>query len=238
MKNEHKVECNQWHDQSYIKEGFGAQRLYPNEEFLRFMGRNFLNIPYADRATKNILEIGSGSCANLWMISKEGFSAFGLDISPEAKRLGEQMLEKWECRAELKLGSMVKLPWGDAMFDAVVDIFSSYCLNECDFLKCLKEVTRVLKPGGRFFSYSPGKKSDAFMNHWPSEMIDSSTLNGVHRNTSPFAGNHYPFRFIHPKDYQRMLEGSGLTVSYLETVTKSYGGQSELFEYVVVEALR
>lgn len=237
MKNEHKL-SDEWHDQSYVRAGFSAQRFYPNEDLLRFMGRNYSSIPHADRSVKKILEIGSGSCANLWMISREGFSAYGLDISPEAKKLGEKMLEKWGCNAELKVGSMVKLPWGDATFDAVVDIFSSYCLDEYDFKQCIKEVVRVLKPGGRFFSYTPGKKSDAFMSHWPSKMIDGSTLNGIYRDGSPFAGNHYPFRFIHTKDYQRILEENGFTVSYLETVTRTYSRQSESFEHVVVEAFR
>ena len=150
-----------WYEKSYTEGGFDAQRCYPNEEFLRFMGRNFFGIPLEKRKHIHILEIGCGSCADLWVLAREGFSAFGLDLSEEAIQLGHQMLKKWDVSANLKVSSMTAIPWGNAFFDEVVDVFSAYCLNEEDFQICLQEAVRVLKPGSRFFSYTPSKGSDA-----------------------------------------------------------------------------
>lgn len=227
-----------WYEESYEKGGLGAQRRYPNEELLRFMGRNFFGTPKHERAAIRILEIGVGSCANLWMIAREGFKACGLDLSAEAIRLGRMVLDEWGTGAELQQGSMTELPWEDATFDAVVDVFSSNCLDQSDFKRCLAEVARVLKPKGRFFSYTPGKASDAFQHHLPAGLLDDSTLDGIRRRDSPFYGNNYPFRFVHPEEYKALVAGAGLEVTYLETVRRSYNGRKETFEHVVLEAVK
>jgi len=130
------------------------------------------------------------------------------------------------------------LPYSEASFDAVADVFSAYSLNEKDFEICLHEVHRVLSPGGKFFSYTPSKMSDAFKNHEPSELIDASTLNGIHRESSPFYGNYYPFRFVFPDEYQNIFEANGFKVDYLETVSRSYNKEVELFQHVVIEATK
>ena len=47
------------------------------------------------------MEIGCGSCSNLWMVSKEGFDIYGLDLSSNALSLGEEMLQNWGVSANL-----------------------------------------------------------------------------------------------------------------------------------------
>ena len=69
-------------------------------------------------------------------------------------------------------------------------------------------------------------------------MLDNSTINGVHRDNSPFSGNHYPFRFVHPEQYSNLIKKIGLNVEYLETVMRSYYSRQENFEHVVLEAVK
>jgi hypothetical protein len=69
-------------------------------------------------------------------------------------------------------------------------------------------------------------------------MLDSSTVNGIFRNDSPYAGQHYPFRFVHPQEYRSVVENVGLTVEYLETVQRTYNNLHETFEFVVLEAVK
>ena len=90
MKHEKNANSFRWYQKSYKKEGFGAQRLYPNEELLRFLGRHFFLIPIQKRKNIKILELACGSCSNLWMIGKEGFKAYGIDFSDVAIRLGKK----------------------------------------------------------------------------------------------------------------------------------------------------
>jgi ubiquinone/menaquinone biosynthesis C-methylase UbiE len=234
--NEEINTVKEWYESSYLDNGLKAQRRYPNEELLRFMGREFFDIPLKDRKDKHILEIGCGSCANLWMIAKEGFSTYGLDLSEEAINLGHKMLEEWGINGvDLKVGSMTKLPYKDKSLDAVVDILSAYCLDEENFEICMKEISRVLKPGGCFFSYTPGKNSDAFQNHKPSKLIDASTLNGIYRESSPYKGNHFPFRFIHFEEYTALMNKNGLEVTYSESISRSYYNRQEYFEFLVFQ---
>jgi len=88
----------------------------------------------------------------------------------------------------------------------------------------------------KIFSYFPSKASDAFLNHSPSKLPDASTLNGIYRKDSPFSGNHYPFRFMHPEEYKNALNAHGFKVDYLETLTRTYRSTGEQFQHIVVEA--
>lgn len=198
------------------------------------MGTNFRNVLVADRSDLKVLEVGCGSGANLWSIAREGFAAHGLDISDEAIQLCRQVLTSWGVSAELKQGSMEQLPYEDGAFDVIVDIFSSNCLDERGFDKFLGEASRILRRGGRFFSYHPSKQSDAFKNFAPAHKIDDSTLDGIHRPGSPYRGNHYPFRFITPDEYAARLSDHGLRTTYLEVVGRTYNRTDEYFEFVTI----
>ena len=234
MTEAHQKRSRNCNEKSYSRAGFKAQRLYPNEELLRFFGREwFGTTTVAERKAIKVLELGCGSCSNLWMISKEGFSACGIDISPTALQLGRKMLKKWGVSARLDLGSMTQLPYKDGTFDAVVDVFSAYSLCSADFEPCVKETARVLKKNGKFFSYTPSTTSDAFKSHAPARLIDRFTLNGIYRKTSPYSGNHYPHRFTDAAHFKKLLEMNGFRVTYLEIVGRTYRNMREKFEFVV-----
>ncbi len=119
-----------------------------------------------------MLEVGCGSGANLWMIAREGFEAHGLDLSQDGLALCEEMLRKWGTSASLKQGDMTNIDYENSFFDVLVDVFSSNCMPEKDFDRFLDEVSRVLKRGGRFFSYHPSKSSDVFREPGPALRID------------------------------------------------------------------
>jgi SAM-dependent methyltransferase len=113
-------------------------------------------------------------------------------------------------------------------------VFSSNCLDETGFARFLDEIGRLLRPGGRFFSYTPSKASDAFKDPGPSKKLDASTLDGIRREDAPFSGNLYPFRFMTGAEYATALESRGLRVTYNETVGRTYRGGDEYFEFVVI----
>ena len=232
------MDTREFFDASYLKFGIAAQRRYPNEEFLRFMGRNFFGLEQRQRSSVRVLEVGCGAGANLWVIAKEGFDAHGLDISIESLSLAKNLLGGHLVEAKLEVGDMTDLPYPDNYFDGIVDVFSSYCMNEDAGERFLWSVKRVLKPGGIFFSYFPSKTSDAFRDFQPASFLDASTLDGIHRKTSPYSGNYYPFRFMSTEQYRDDLVRVGLDVVYLETTNRTYIDRTERFEFISVEAIK
>ena len=230
--------CENWYEKSYKDLGFKAQREYPNEELCRFIGRNYNNFSKDEIKNLTCLEIGCGSGSNLWMLKEKGFKTIGLDLSSRSLELAKERLISRNLNNDIELikGSMTNLPFIEKSIDIIVDVFSSNCLTSEDFEKSLLEIARVLTKGGKYFLYTPSKSSDAFLNHSPSTLLDSSTLDGIKRKTSPFTANFYPFRFEHPEVLKGKLEDKDFTINYLEKVSRTYNNRQEFFEFLVIEA--
>jgi len=101
----------------------------------------------------NILDVGCGTGANLEMLSEFGV-AEGVDVSPEALSFCQARgLEK------VKLGAAEALPYDNNSFDLATGLDVVEHLD--DDLAGLKEMRRVLRPGGRAVLFVP-----AFMFLW------------------------------------------------------------------------
>ena len=114
--------------------------------------RNFLEDicrEVSDRRPR-ILDVGCGTGANLLMLSEYG-DAEGVDVSEDALAFcRERGLEK------VKLGAAEELPYEDGTFDLVTALDVVEHLD--DDLGGLREMRRVLRPGGRvlLFAETPG----------------------------------------------------------------------------------
>lgn len=236
--NERIAATKDWYDENYRAQGVRAQRRYPNEELVRFISRRYLTLPPERRARTDVLEVGSGLCGNLWMVAREGLRAHGLDISPEAIKLGGEALKSWGVTAKLTQGSMLEMPYEDASFDAAYDVLASFSLTSAELPAYLREVRRVLKPAGRFFLFTLSAESDAFKNFAPAVKLDEWTLNGIHRKDSPYYGCFYPHRFDEPRRLAETLKGRGFEIASLETVDRTYNGGTERLQCVSVESRR
>jgi len=94
-----------------------------------------------------ILDVGCGTGANLLMLSKYG-DAEGVDVSEDALAF---------CRerglGNVKLGAAEDLPYDDGTFDLVTALDVVEHLD--DDLAGLREMRRVLRPGGRVLLFVP-----------------------------------------------------------------------------------
>lgn len=234
MNADDNLVCKSWYEGNYSRLGFAAQRLYPNEELLRFFGRHYFSLAPEQRRKIRVLETGCGSGANLWMIAREGFDTHGIDLSPAGLDLCEKMLAHWGTSATTKAADMTTIPYPDHHFDVVLEVFSANCFDERHFARYLDEVMRVLRSKGRFFSYAPSKASDAFRNPGSARLIDCSTFDAIKRKSSAYYGEPYPFRFISPAEYEAELKKRELRVIYNEIVARTYRRGEEYFEFVVI----
>ena len=129
---------------------------YPGEDLIRFVARNFYGAP--DRAAVRILEVGSGTGANLWFIAREGFAAFGAEGSTTAAELSRQRLTA-ECpgwddaprHGQIVTADITRLPWPNDFFDAVIDSEAVSCNDFDDSCRIYGETHRVTRPGGKLF---------------------------------------------------------------------------------------
>ncbi|WMN59383.1 methyltransferase domain-containing protein [Pseudoalteromonas xiamenensis] len=125
---------------------------YPGEDVIRFIARNFYHV--AERKDIKILEVGSGTGANLWFIAREGFSVFAIEGSPTAvnKAIQRLDLEVPEWVGEIRCGDFTKLPYSDCSFDAVIDVEAITHNPFDDAVNIYSEIHRVLKPRGKLYS--------------------------------------------------------------------------------------
>jgi SAM-dependent methyltransferase len=104
----------------------------------------------AVRAGEAVLEVGCGHGRTLARIARGscGFLA-GIDASEVMVRLARRRLRRLDetGRAEVSLGASSALPYPDARFDAVLAVHVLYFWK--DALADLREIHRVLRPGGR-----------------------------------------------------------------------------------------
>ena len=223
---------NLW-DRQYKEFGFSAQRLYPNDELLRFLGSNFFSTDKSKRKRIKILEVGCGSGANLWMVAKEGFAAYGIDTSNEGLKLCRQMLKKWNVRADIRKGNMLALPFRDNYFDSIFDVASMQHLSFSQHKGAYAEIKRALKPSGKFFSYHIGNKSFSYR-YGEGRVIDKFTLDNI---KEPKALSDCGITcFISGKAAERMLEGLNFNNINIEDITKSYNNRKIRMHYLAIRA--
>jgi ubiquinone/menaquinone biosynthesis C-methylase UbiE len=99
---------------------------------------------------KTLLEIGCGVGAVLGILGQEypGLNLVGIDVEPLQLQLADDYLKGLGLRnVNLDQGNINKLPWNDNHFDYVYGIWILEHIKEP--IIPLKEVYRVLKPGGK-----------------------------------------------------------------------------------------
>ena len=109
----------------------------------------FHAIDHCDFRDRDVLEVGSGRGGGASYISHylQPRSITGIDFSQEAVDLCNR--HRRAPGLAFVCGDAQSMPFPASSFDAVVNIESSHCYESMDTF--LSEVSRVLRPGGRFF---------------------------------------------------------------------------------------
>jgi ubiquinone/menaquinone biosynthesis C-methylase UbiE len=124
------------------------------EEKIPHWAESFEPSPLAERLLRkmphpegnSILEIGVGNGRDSIFLAKEGNEVTGIDVAKRAIELAEKNARKEGVKVNFKIGDAEKLEFENDAFDAV---FSISVLHSTNLFKSLKEIARVLKPGGR-----------------------------------------------------------------------------------------
>lgn len=124
-------------------------------------------------ATGHVLEIGAGTGANLPLYG-EGVETLTVaePEAPMARRLARRIREQPR-EVALVEAPAEKLPFADALFDTVVSTLVLCMVS--DQARALREVRRVLRPGGRFLFLEHVRSEEPTLASW------QDRLNGLNR---------------------------------------------------------
>ncbi|MBF6174314.1 class I SAM-dependent methyltransferase [Nocardia blacklockiae] len=102
-----------------------------------------------DIAGKRVLEIGCGSAPCARWLAANGAQPVGLDLSAEMLRRGQAAMARGGPRVPLVQAGAEALPFADASFDLACSAFGAVPFV-ADSARVMREVARVLRPGGRW----------------------------------------------------------------------------------------
>lgn len=149
--------------------------------------------------TVNVLDIGCGGGFLTNSMAKKGYNVTGLDISAESLIVARNHDETKS--VNYVEGDATKLPFSDNSFDIIT---SMDFLEHVDYPKdVVKEVSRVLKPGGLFFYHT-------FNRNPISGFVVIKLVEWFVKNTPKHL--HLYRMFIKPKELAAFCENSGLQV--------------------------
>ena len=151
-----------------------------------------------------VLEIGFGSGHNLPYYPSGVEKVVAVDPSTVGARLARKRILMAPFSVEHVPLEGEKIFAPDASFDSAVSTFTLCTIP--DVASALRQVRRVLKPGGRFFFLEHGRSSD------PAVLRRQNLLNGIQKRL--FGGCHLN------RDVEQLIRDAGFEISEIE---KYYG---------------
>jgi ubiquinone/menaquinone biosynthesis C-methylase UbiE len=115
-------------------------------------------------ASGKVLEVGVGSGLNFPLYDKQVDVIFGLDPSPRLLAIARRRAAAAGIHANLLLGSATAIPLADNTVDTVVMTWTLCSIP--DPLTALREMRRVLKPGGRLLFVEHGLSPEHGVERW------------------------------------------------------------------------
>jgi len=105
---------------------------------------------------KKVLDLGCGDGRNMPLLHNLGMHVFGMEISQEICDLTKKRMKGLGIDVELKVGRNHSIPYSSDFFDTVLACHACYYIDpDTHFDDNLREIARVLKPGGSFIFSIP-----------------------------------------------------------------------------------
>jgi 2-polyprenyl-3-methyl-5-hydroxy-6-metoxy-1,4-benzoquinol methylase len=214
-----KTEMSQIQKKLYDGRDAEYRPIYENEKYFRtymtshiFEAKTHKILGYSLKAAKNISEIEKlglksgmkvldAGCGPGILINQikaiYGVNAYGVDLSTLAIKRAKEAGDK---KIEYKNGKLEKIPFPTGYFDAVVSFDVLEHVTDKD--RVLKEMVRVLKPGGKLLVYAISI-NDKFTWHWALRAITAGRY-GVDTE-----GGHFRENFVDPAFARKSVIDAG-----------------------------
>jgi demethylmenaquinone methyltransferase/2-methoxy-6-polyprenyl-1,4-benzoquinol methylase/phosphoethanolamine N-methyltransferase len=158
---------------------------------------------------QRVLDVGCGTGTLALELGARGGEVFGVDASPEMIDVARRKAAKRHAAVEFEVGLIERMPHDAASFDRVLCILVMHHLDEDLQRRGLREIARVLKPGGRLLLVDFAGRSGGFLGH---------LLAGMHGHAAEGGGGEDPAHAL-----ARMVSDAGFTgVVMLPTKHRQY----------------
>ena len=150
-----------------------------------------------------VLDVGCGTGKTTAALIKMGMDVTGLDFSPSA--IG-RCIEAFGGKAKFVVAECERMPFPDDHFDAAAAVHVLEHLNEAQLRETVKEISRVLVPGGLVFVRSFA--------------VGDMRADGGDRNTR---GNGIKYRYYREEEMREIFEGFDLVGCERKDETMRFG---------------
>ena len=106
------------------------------------------------------LDLGCGTGTNAITLSQHGWKTMGIDFAPHAIQIARRKARDLEIKVEFRVENVTTLDTLAGPFDLVLDIGCFHSLSSRDKETYLKELFRLLAPGGTYLMYGFFKPRD------------------------------------------------------------------------------
>jgi ubiquinone/menaquinone biosynthesis C-methylase UbiE len=164
--------------------GFYSQKILPY--LLDWAMSDQMLIKYRQDVLANVqgevLEIGFGTGLNLSYYPEDIHKIIAIDANPGVNALAQKRIQASSITVEHRVLNGENLPMADKTFDSVVSTWTLCSIANVE--QALKEIYRVLKPGGRFFFVEHGQSNEPQIQVWQNRLtpLQKIIADGCHLN--------------------------------------------------------
>ena len=135
-----------------------------------------------EEVSGNILEIGFGTGLNLAHYPSAIKKITTVDVNAGMNILAQKRINQSSIEVENLTLNGENLPMGDESFDSVVSTWTMCSIKNID--QAMREIHRVLRPGGRFFFIEHGLSDDKKVQKWQNRLnpLQKMWADGCHMN--------------------------------------------------------
>ena len=142
---------------------------------------------------EDVLEIGFGTGVNLSYYPKGIHRIVTVDVNPGVHKLARKRIQTAAISVDHHILNGEHLPMADATFDSVVSTFTLCSIANVE--QAIREIHRVLKPGGQFFFIEHGLSNEPDIQVWQHRLtpIQKVIADGCHldRQIRQLIGNQF-----------------------------------------------